>query len=827
MSSSSSSIGATEPPFLPSNASWVEKSLGLGRQASEANALSRLTAEIELEKIDIAKENIRRVVGLLRRVMVVEEDGETTVNRFRDLGDRSDSANGDLENASVWSLLRYLEEQVDAFTGNISYTDMLAAAISEMKLLWSILFGDVRPYRLLNTNKAVVGNSYTDFSWEKEVVPQPGLDPHIAGTLNRITNIEPNLTPVPGIIGNVKYLLEHSGSNADLANKVEKLEDTVGNPFYPQDGGYSDIVTNNTIFNFLEFLYYRISGLQERTFQTTIRAQQVTKAALPLNTLINPPSAFQGAFIVESQAPGVIITFTLTITIPTSSAPLPANWFWTLYDGTDIALQSYQPLSQLTKTIRWEPSEFNISNQLRLLLSTDTDFADASDVDVRFSGTVDWNIIAQLNASSFPNHLLKSDFYGDRNFLAAEVVKGTIFATQAAADADTSETDQKYVVDQNYPIAIPATYKEVWFQSPKSQTYREISLDIYFRYTTTSPYSVPLLASFIFTAEDYAGHVLKTYHWIHPIKFVKGNVADTSDWVFPFHLTDIDENMERLVFKPHFDFFTSVGGAVSGSMWSSEILERDDVNYVANWQMKIRMDMTFRAVDNSIIEVRKNQIERTAVGEGRGFTITCGVETYDNIKLSVGNLSVAFSGAKPFFNNYTTSETCYLQCGYRPSANMSIKSEMLPTTAAAVGTRVLGLENQIFYPKHSTSSSTADFWEHVRIVLAGVVCQIKGSGTAGESPYCLLRFMSYSLDPTVNLRSIVMSSAVYNKSVELFRDVTDTYQFENLAGTNGAVISTLSPPLSSETGRILAYDVENILAAPGQGVAFYYKWANA
>lgn len=816
MSSSSLSIGTVQPPFLSSNSTWVEKSIGLGVEGEKVKQLSVEKAEEQFKDVDVAKENLRKVIALLHKVVRGDEGSGDSSSRLSDLGDRNDSASKD-DDASVWALLNYLKGQVNALSGGEDWVAQLQAVYSQVWLLFRIVFGFELSQIENTTASAQPGGASGYITWDHTPVDGTGLDPPFGTHLYEISN----LAGVNGILGNVRYLLNEIHIDTNLSTKLAQLEGIVGTPFYPEDQGYNTVVTNNTVFNFLDYLYDRIGGIEERVFVSTISPRSITKASLPYNILLNPPASFQDALLVNNVPQNVVVNITISITAPTSGDALPNNWLWTLYSGSEIVIQTTQPLAQTTKSIRWEPTNFNISNQLRLLLSTDTAINPGSNFQVRVSLAIDWNVVGQLNPSSYPSHLAKTDLYGDRVFTTQRVFHGWVFATQDAATAANVAPLAKYIVDVPIAASIPDAYKQVWFQTPKSQTYRELQADITILFNNTSPNSIPLLANFKFEFEDYAGHQLNTYQWVHPIKFVNTNQTTTAGWKFPFHFTDINENFERIVFTPQFEVFTNDSGDVGGDIWRHVSFTKPSP-YVANWTCRVRVDLSFRAVDNSIIDIRKRRMLDRAIGENRGTGITFGVESWENIKRSLGNFnSVGANNAGSFIKFKGTDEPGFLICGYRKAITKTAAGKPVTPAVPALGS-VSRTGLQMFFP-YSTGSLF--IWENLGLPpMIGVVCHMKGGGSPTNSPYCTVSFVSLFSGAPAQVAVGVLANPNYNTTNKMFGYGTSDITFQGVDPHNNDFGALLAPIPATERDFSMIYNIENLCYCAGLEGAIH--WSN-
>ena len=451
-------------------------------------------------------------------------------------------------------------------------------------------------------------------------------------------------------IGSIlKWLISELDKLAEAVQELQSLKTTIGTPVYHSDLTYNSFVTNNTVFNYLRFLYQRISPLSVRTFNTRIQQIFITEAILPRNINLNPPSGFQEALIGScNDETAVEVDILVTNDLPVDRE-IGSQWLWTLIDGEEIVLEVNQSTSDDSISIWYKPSTFNVLRQLRLILSLPGDFT--FPILVPFNFSVNWQIYGKIDSTNFPTTLLKSDDYGDARNKVTTQSMGTVYPIQSEVNTHVSVGDSRgFLVNTPQTFLISPSGRRVWFSRTRNDFTRLVEIEIDSEFVLTQRHNLPLVANFKFDFKDGAGNVLTTKYWLHPIKSTEESAFPFTDVKQTFWVTfdDIDINFVSIDWTPQYVLWTVAMGKTG--VFDAGVTYTEPDPYLTGWSHNVNLQFYLRAIENSLITVQHREAERIGIERNLGFmSEEIGACDPDFMQMCMGDLTKADTTAAKSF----------------------------------------------------------------------------------------------------------------------------------------------------------------------------------
>ena len=265
---------------------------------------------------------------------------------------------------------------------------------------------------------------------------------------------------------------------------------------------------------------------------------------------------------------------------------------------------------------------------------------------------VEWAVGGQIDAGSFPSHLLKDPDFGVQKMEVSDFINGTI--CPLASDFD--ENAVNFLINTAQEVPLLDTNRAVWFNTPRNGYSRDLELKItYALNTTNGAYFIPTISAFEFEFIDNEGNVKATHTWIDGVKKYKGASQDpVQDRVSVRYIRDIDATVSLVKWTPKFyawiDAFTPNTGRMQMAADDPKDTNRWDgsaLTLTTGWSMPFKMDLTVISIEDSIAALRNAQMVREEFdNNGVIFSPRCATiaEAYQMLDkpVATGNLQNTF-----------------------------------------------------------------------------------------------------------------------------------------------------------------------------------------
>ena len=410
---------------------------------------------------------------------------------------------------------------------------------------------------------------------------------------------------------NQDRLRELMDNTPSLQEQITRINNIIGQPNFPSDSVFRSQVSATNMFGWLRYNYEHLSPLERRTFTTNVENVRITGENIPIAIRFEAPSDFQSAITSGGPQSFVELDFNFEIEIPTGN-DIQDNWFLSLrINGNEVDVV-HVPTSQNRYTLNYEPTLWEGSEDVSIVMgmlgaTSTTTFSVLVDVNV------EWAIGGQIDAASFPSHLLKDPDFGVESMTVTDFINGTI----RPLASDFAGQGANFLINTAQNVPLLDTNRAVWFNVPLNGYSRDLQLDFtYALNTTNGAFYIPTICAFEFEFLDNEGNVKKTFTWIETAKRNSGAGQDDDQTRRSVrYVRDLDPTVSLVRWTPtYYAWIDAVNGPTARMQGASDDprdtnpWDGSGLSLTTGWSMPFKVDLTLYSIENSIISLRNSRM---------------------------------------------------------------------------------------------------------------------------------------------------------------------------------------------------------------------------